>query len=593
MTALKWRTVLFTEMACRQFHALFLSCRPESKNPVEMTFFREQFFFILFLSAVSVPQLSAQDVSPVFDFELEQIATGLTRPCEIVNDGIHPNRMYVLEQPGRIRLMDLEGNISPSPFLDISSQVNSSGNEQGLLGLAFSPDFAENGHFFVNYTQSQGSVTRTRVTRFTAAAPNFTQADPNSEVLVLDFIQDFGNHNGGQLDFGPDGYLYIATGDGGSGGDPNNRSQDLESFLGKLLRIDVSELPYSIPPDNPFIDNADALDEIWAYGLRNAWKNAFDEETGDLYIADVGQNAVEELNFQPASSLGGENYGWRCYEGSQAFNLSGCGDAAEYVFPVSEYTHPSVGNGNRCSVTGGRVYRGSAYPLLTGKYFMTDWCSGEYWILWQEEGEWQEFLSPDILTSQIVAFGPDLDGEIYVVRGGLNGSVHKLTENCSSLTPELGVIENTLNALPDDAVSYEWYLDGVFLTETEDASLEAEENGIYTVLVTAANGCRALSNEELIGGMSVEDLRQGRLGIFPNPASDEIRIRADFGSYGAENAEVMIFSAEGKLVKRERIHSSSRGDVRVLNTADLNPGFYIVRVESEGRLRGSGNFVKK
>ncbi len=533
----------------------------------------------------------AQEFAPVFDFELEQVATGLVRPCEIVNDGVHADRMYVLEQPGRISIMDSEGNISPNTFLDIVSQVTSSGNEQGLLGLAFSPDFADNGHFFVNYTQSQSFTLRTRVSRFTAQAPDFTQADPDSEVLVLDFVQDFGNHNGGQIDFGPDGYLYIHSGDGGSGGDPNNRSQDLGSFLGKILRVDVSDLPYSIPADNPFVGNEDALDEIWAYGLRNSWKNAFDEETGDLYLADVGQNAVEELNFQPASSTGGENYGWRCYEGSQPFNLSGCDEAEAYVFPIAEYTHPSVGNGNRCSVTGGRVYRGTEYPLLIGKYFMTDLCSGEYWVVWQEDGEWQEFLSSNTLPSQIVAFGPDLDGEMYVVRGGLNGSVHKLKENCSLLTAGLTATGNTLNVFPDDAISYEWFLNGVFLTETAEPFLTAEDDGIYTVLVTAAGGCKALSNEEIIGGMSVADATRESVGIFPNPAADEIQVKADFNAQGGDRAALMIFSADGKLVRQES-YTAAPGEAMRVNISGLSPGFYIVRMEQSGRPIGNGNFVK-
>lgn len=548
-------------------------------------------FFIAVTAVSFFPKAYTQDFTPFFDFESEQIATGLVRPCEIVNDGVHANRMYVLEQPGRINIMDLEGNIAANTFLDIASQVTSSGNEQGLLGLAFSPDFADNGHFFVNYTQSQGFTLRTRVSRFTAQAPDFTQADPGSEVLVLDFIQDFGNHNGGQVDFGPDGYLYIHTGDGGSGGDPNNRSQDLGTFLGKILRIDVSELPYSIPADNPFVDNEDALDEIWAYGLRNSWKNAFDEETGDLYLADVGQNAVEELNFQPASSTGGENYGWRCYEGSQPYNLSGCDGAEAYVFPIAEYTHPGVGNGNRCSVTGGRVYRGSEYHLLIGKYFMTDLCSGEYWVVWQEDGEWQEFLSSNTLPSQMVAFGPDLDGEIFAVRGGLNGSVHKLKENCSSLTAELSAVEDVLNVFPDDAASYEWYLNGAFLTETAEPALTAEEDGIYTVIVTASGGCKALSNEELIGGLSVADAGRKALGIYPNPATEEVQVRADFNAQGNEPAVLMIFSAEGKLVRSEN-YTAGSGEAMRVNTSDLSSGFYIVRIEQSGRPIGNGNFVK-
>lgn len=533
---------------------------------------------------------STGELSPAgFDLELEQIATGLTRPCEIVNDGVHEDRMYIVEQPGRVRIMDLEGNIEPQPLLAIESQVNSSGNEQGLLGLAFASDFAESGHYFVNYTATQGGITRTVVSRFTAGGPDFTSTEAGSEEVVIEIVQDFGNHNGGQLDFGPDGYLYIALGDGGSGGDPNNRSQDLGSLLGKMLRIDVSELPYTIPPDNPFIDDPEALDEIWAYGLRNHWKNAFDELTGDLYMADVGQNAVEEVNFEPAGFEGGGNYGWRCYEGSQAFNLTGC-DGDDYIFPVMEYTHPSVGNGSRCSITGGRVYRGTVYENLIGKYFAVDLCSGEYWVIWQENGEWQEFLSSSTLTNSLVAFGADLAGELYAVRGGLNGTIHKVRENCSLLAANVTLEENTLS-VDLEGVEYVWFLDGTLLTTTTDSAIEIDENGVYNVQVTTAEGCSINAPAVDVTSLSTSDHSVQRLGLYPNPAQSELRIVPSGAFNTAGMISVSVFGTDGRLMMRETRAALSENGIS-LNVDALPAGFYIVRAEGE-EISGSGTFVKQ
>ena len=533
-------------------------------------------------------QAEANNV-PGFDLELEQIASGLTRPCEIVNDGVHADRMYIVEQPGRIRIMDLEGNIAAEPLLSIESQVLSFGGEQGLLGLAFAPDFAESGHYFVNYISNQGGGTRTYVSRFTAQGPDFTETVADSEEEVLNFFQDFANHNGGQINFGPDGYLYIASGDGGSGGDPNNRSQDLGSFLGKMLRIDVSELPYSIPPDNPFLGDPDALDEIWAYGLRNHWKNAFDEETGDLYMADVGQNAVEEVNFEPSGFEGGANYGWRCYEGSEPFNMDGCsGD--DYIFPIMEYTHPSQGNGSRCSITGGRVYRGATYDKLFGKYFFVDLCSGEYWVIWQEDGEWQEYLSSNTLTGQLVAFGADLDRELYAVLGGSNGIIYKVKENCSLLAAGL-ILEGSTLTSDFEGEEYTWFLDGELFTTTNDPFLEIAGNGVYSVQVSTTAGCNIMSPDLEVTSLSTVDQSMQRLGIFPNPAISELRIVPSEEYQGAGTVIFSVFGADGRMVMQETRAAFEENGIS-LAVGALPAGFYIVRAEGE-KISGSGTFVKQ
>lgn len=253
------------------------------------------------------------------DLELDLFASGFNRPVNIKHAG--DDRLFVVEQDGFIKIVNSDGSVEPTNFLDIDDRVRSIGNEQGLLGLAFHPDFASNGYFFVNYTDNSGD---TVISRFSRIGVNPTIADPNSELIILTYTQPYSNHNGGELQFGPDGYLYISSGDGGSGGDPQNNAQNLNSLLGKLLRIDVNNStasnPYEIPADNPFIGDAAARDEIWAYGLRNPWKFSFDALTDDLWIADVGQNAREEINLVPSTDAG-LNYGWRCYEGLSLIHI--------------------------------------------------------------------------------------------------------------------------------------------------------------------------------------------------------------------------------------------------------------------------------
>ena len=271
-------------------------------------------FFALFLSAC------LQGQTP--QFRLVTWAADFDRPVDITHCG--DNRLFVVEQQGFIWVLDSLGKRSTKPFLDIDMPVNSNSNEQGLLGLAFHPDYAKNGWFFVNYTRSDGD---TRISRFSVSPTNPNIADPNTERIILEVDQPFANHNGGGLKFGPDGYLYIALGDGGSGGDPFGNGQNNNTFLGKFLRIDVSNTnpsaPYSIPPDNPFVGNTVYRPEIWSTGWRNPWRFSFDRLTGDLWVGDVGQNAREEIDFEPTKTPG-RNYGWRCREGNQNYSSGGC-----------------------------------------------------------------------------------------------------------------------------------------------------------------------------------------------------------------------------------------------------------------------------
>ena len=266
--------------------------------------------------------------------------------------------------------MILQATNVPIAFLDISDRITYSG-EQGLLGLAFDPNYKTNGFFYVYYINKSGS---TQVSRFKANPDYPNKASAGSEKFILSISQPFTNHKGGCIKFGSDGYLYIGTGDGGSGGDPNNNAQNPQSLLGKMLRIDVHHgNPYAIPADNPFVDSSNYKKEIWALGLRNPWRWSFDAQNGYMIIADVGQDNWEEVNYQQGTN-GGKNYGWRCYEGNHAYNTAGCNAQSSYKSPVYEYQHLST-TGD-CAIIGGYVYRGKKYPDLFGKYFCTDYCSG-------------------------------------------------------------------------------------------------------------------------------------------------------------------------------------------------------------------------
>jgi glucose/arabinose dehydrogenase len=339
---------------------------------------------------------------------LLRVAGGFVQPVHVAHAGDGSGRIFVVEQAGRIRILD-NGVALPSPFLDVSSRVLCCG-EQGLLSVAFPPGFASKKHFYVNYTRTPDGATV--VARHRVLIGDANAADPASEEVVLTIPQPFANHNGGQLAFGPDGYLYIGMGDGGSGGDPLNNGQTPGTLLGKLLRIDVESgaVPYGIPPTNPFLGMAGYREEIWALGLRNPWRFSFDRVMGDLYIADVGQGAVEEVDVQQAGSPGGQNYGWNIMEGGGCYNSATC-NTAGLTLPIATYDH-SQG----CSITGGMVYRGSAFPGLQGIYFYGDFCNGRIWGLRKNGAGWETAVLPvpGNPSMNIATFGEDEAGDVYV-----------------------------------------------------------------------------------------------------------------------------------------------------------------------------------
>jgi glucose/arabinose dehydrogenase len=340
----------------------------------------------------------------------EVAAEGLASPIDLQNAGA--DRLYVVEQLGVIRVIEA-GAVLEAPFLDIRERVGTEGNERGLLGLAFDPAFTDNGLFFVNYTDLAGD---TVVARF--RAPDPLQADPGSETAVVTYDQPYPNHNGGGLEFGPDGFLYIGLGDGGSAGDPEERAQNPDSLLGKLLRIDVTGGdPYAIPPDNPYAAGG-GRPEIWAMGLRNPWRFAFDPLTSDLFIGDVGQGEWEEINYLPAASPGGANFGWDFREGLHAFE----GQAPPgLIDPVAEYSHAD----GSCSVTAGEVVRDPALPAWQGVFLYADYCSGFVWgLLHDAANQWSASLLYQT-GMRITSFGRGAAGEVYLL--DRRGTIYRLT----------------------------------------------------------------------------------------------------------------------------------------------------------------------
>lgn len=359
------------------------------------------------------------------DIEIQSFATGFNNPINIKNAGGTDDRLYVVEQAGIIKILNSDGVVNTSAFLNISSIVTS-GGERGLLGLAFHPNYVSNGYFYVNYINTSGN---TVISRFSRSATDETIADQNSELQLLTYSQPYTNHNGGDMAFGPDGFLYISSGDGGAGGDPGNRAQSVTNLLGKILRIDVdgdSNGNYGIPADNPYFGSTSAMPEIWAYGLRNPWKFSFDRDTGDLWIADVGQNEIEEINMVP-STVAGLNYGWRCYEGNSIFNSSGCPASSSLTFPIAQYSHFNDG-AFKCSITGGYRYRGTSEPNLNGLYFFADYCSDEIGILEQSGDNWNMTFTTPFTGNGWTTFGEDINGELYIA-GIDSGTVYKIVSS--------------------------------------------------------------------------------------------------------------------------------------------------------------------
>jgi len=381
----------------------------------------------LLIAALCGPiSASATVVPPRVHLDLVAVASGLASPLLVTHAGDGSGRLFVVEQAGRVRIVTGGGDLVGAPFIDLSRSI-ASGGEQGLLGLAFHPGFATNGKLYLSYTDLSGASV---IREYRVSASNPDRVDGASGRTLLRVKQPYSNHNGGHIAFGPDGYLYVGLGDGGSAGDPGNRAQSVDVLLGKILRIDVNgrtgALPYGIPSTNPFVGRA-GLDQIWALGLRNPWRFSFDRATGDLWIGDVGQGDREEVDRAPAvrgrNAGRGLNFGWRVMEGAHCFRPSSACSRTGKTLPLTEYGHA----GGRCSIIGGYVYRGQAYPDLIGAYLFADYCSGEVWYV--DRGAAQGVIATRALAtdSRITSFGEDEDGELYLTNAG--GTVFQITDS--------------------------------------------------------------------------------------------------------------------------------------------------------------------
>jgi glucose/arabinose dehydrogenase len=518
----------------------------------------------LLIAFLPLVTLTTPAQSPV-RIQLQQFATGLTRITDIVHTD--DDRLFAVLQAGTIRIVQADGSVLPTPFLNITSRVQSASNEQGLLGMTFDPDYATNGYFYVYYINGSGSGT-SRVSRFSVTAdPNV--ADPNSEVILLTRQQPYSNHNGGDLEFGPDGYLYISLGDGGNAGDPQGFAQNMTTTLGKMLRIDVhGGSPYAIPSDNPYAGSTTVLPEIWATGLRNPWRFGFDALTGDLWIGDVGQNAREEVNFWPAGNNSGPNFGWRCREGNQAYNTSGCQPASSYVEPIQVHT---TATNQWCSVIGGRVYRGTQFYRLQGRYLYTDYCLGRFFSL--QPNEFGGWVSEQVLPTGIAGISciaENRDEELFA-GNSTSGILYRIVDLCPQPQPVIVQDANVLTA--PEALGYTWLLDGVTIPNEVGQTLAAGVSGNYSVIADFGPNCQLLSEQvNVISTGILNDGEEGSLRVHPVPASDQLFI----SGLASGNSRLMLLDLTGRTMVDQQVNHSD--GQTVVDVRELPSGNYILRI---------------
>jgi glucose/arabinose dehydrogenase len=483
------------------------------------------------------------------------------------------DRLFAVVQSGIIRLVRKDGTVDPTPFMDIRSQVQS-GGERGLLGLAFSPDYPNDPTFYLNYTRPGNA---TVISRWRVSEENPDLGDLQSEEILLVIEQPFANHNGGDIRFGPDGFLYIGMGDGGSGNDPQNLSQNPLSYHGKILRLDVSVgESYRIPQDNPFLMDSNTLDEIWALGLRNPWRFSFDKSTGDLWIADVGQNAVEEINKQPFESQGGENYGWRCYEGTRPNITNGCDEASAYTFPIYEYDHSQ---GDR-SITGGFVYRGLKYPAMQGHYIFSDFVSSRFFSIKETDSVLLTDNMGVLGVPSPSTFGEDSEGELYVA-SYFSGTLHRVVDFCQAYFPmlQLDTLNNRLQVELEEAewgddLSIEWFNDGVLMPDQKEDFLVLEGEGFYSARVTHSKGCVFDTDTLRIQTTAIHKWEwPTEIKVGPNPFSNEIMVYSDY----PVPIQFEIIDLRGNVVFKTQINSLDQRNL----VLDLPSAVYFCRVRTE------------
>lgn len=511
---------------------------------------------------------------PLFaqNLQVESEYTGFSNPVDLTNAG--DKRLFVVEQGGKIKIIDGQGTTLPTPFLDIGGSISSGFGEQGLLGLAFHPDYSENGFFYVNYTAG-GFNLETRISRFSVDSSNPNLADPDSEVILLEFEQPYGNHNGGGIKFGPDGYLYLGVGDGGSGGDPQGFGQNRQSFLGKMLRLDVMTNPdaYTIPADNPFADDDFTLDEIWTLGMRNPWRYSFDRVTGDLWIGDVGQSGREEIHYEAAGGAGGDNYGWNCREGFIPYSSpsADCNGVTDFVDPVFDYDH---NNGNGCSVTGGFVYRGCDYPDLYGKYIFGDYCSGRMWTIEPDGAD--GWTTTQALNSglSLSSYGEGWKGELYALNH--NGQIYKVISD-NPFEVSLGAESDSLVAMTNYPVeTYQWFNGNVELTDVTGTYFTPKESGNYRLVVTTAAGCEYNSNVVEVIINNTENIKGiNDFSYYPSPFKNQLHFNLELEN--PSNVDISLVDQTGKVLDQIQLTNAveERGS---FNTENLSGGVYFLKI---------------
>ncbi|MBL7999915.1 MAG: PQQ-dependent sugar dehydrogenase [Candidatus Kapabacteria bacterium] len=497
-------------------------------------------------------------------------------PVDIAHCGDY--RLFVVRKQGTIEVINPDGTLQQTPFLNIVDRVLSSGGEQGLLGLAFHPDFKTNGYFYVNYTRKPDGATR--ISRFRAVSVLAQSVQASTEDTLMLIPQDFTNHNGGCLRFGKDGFLYIGMGDGGSGNDPNNRSLNNLSLLGKMLRIDVNsttgQKKYGIPPSNPFVSNSGYAPEIWATGLRNPWKFNFDMLTGDMWIGDVGQDKWEEVSFQLASSKGGENYGWSCYEGNEVRIANRCGAVAVHTKPIYVYPH-AAGFGE--SITGGDVYRGSMFPQLRGNYIFVDFEYGTFFRTLKVDTGFvtTRFRPENPRANTYGTLGIDYAGEMYAASIG-NGTITRFVDStCLGTTAEITLTDSTIRtnatpiALSATPVGGEFFGYGVTGSTFNPAGLDT---GLYFIeyRATTSNGCGARAFKRL-------RVLPAIVSVDEDPQSLSSRFSIASGVVGAtlnilasKPSAYSVYSTLGEQV----MSGSYEAGYTIINIQELTNGSYII-----------------
>ncbi|HEY0978406.1 MAG TPA: PQQ-dependent sugar dehydrogenase [Flavobacteriales bacterium] len=510
--------------------------------------------------------LWAQQLNPI-RIGLHNWATGLSSPTGLAHAG--DDRLFVVERPGRIKIISDSMQVVSTPFLDITDRVNDGSSEQGLLSMVFAPDYATSGQFYVYYIGGTGDGV-SRISRF-FVTDNPDVADPDSEEIVYTWPQPEWNHNGADLHFGADGYLFCGFGDGGSGNDPDNHAQDLSDPLGDMIRIDVS-LPgdtFGIPADNPYANaGGDTLPEIWASGLRNPWRFSIDASTGNMWIGDVGQNAWEEVDMWSSTDHSGANFGWRCREGLVAtpgVSQAGCLAANDYVSPVGVFNHSSQG---WCSVIGGYVYHGANWPHLANKYIFTDYCAGDF-LTFGEDYDVDTLLMTT--TAGYAAFGADMDGELYVANTS-SGQVRKIHDACPMDAPTVTFDGNELSSTAAD--SYQWYLNGSTVAGATQQTYVPTVAGNYHVVVSFGAPCTLRSETELVLSTGIAGSTTGSFRIYPQPANDVLFVERSAEDQGRK--ELQLTDATGRVLRNGIL---ALGQSRIsLDITGFAGGAYVLRL---------------